>query len=520
MVLANFLDCESAGIKPWCIASLVLWLFLLAALMSGLTPGIVHDCAMFLHCGNLILDGKVPYVDLIDLNPPLVYYLNVVPAWIARVLSQPIAFTFHICVWLFSFSSWALCAWMLSSAKDHRDGHLFGAILLSMTCFSIYICLWGDFGQRQYLAALGVACFTILRWLRYQSMPVPALAACGTGIIFGASIALVPHYAIAPIASEAVMALLKRKPVQLIAPETLSLLGVGIVYAVSFALLPAAAQDYFRTRLIPLIKAGYGSCDTSLYSLFVSPSVTGCVPMFLLAVAIFILGRVRNSLSAPLIAWWIAAFAMAIVQHKGWFNHYIPAFLASFIFCSVEMHAALTASKVPLLRHELVKLAVVLLVIAGCTATALYLRKSQDTDEPLKTILEHTTPKERVMMLVPVIPDAYPHLLTSGREIGSRYLWQFPILFLKYAKPRGIHDGFDPDHEERLVVSEIKEDIEKLHPKLVFIGTDLRLYRDRWVNYSYFEEHGIIAFLKTQGYECIGTRSCYLSDVSVWKATR
>lgn len=518
VVLAVFLDRDSAGIKPWYIASLVLWLCLLAALMRGLTPAIVHDCAMFLHCGQLILDGKVPYVDLIDLNPPLVYYLNVVPAWIARVLSQPVVTTFNICVWLFSFSSWALCARMLSCAKDHRDRHLFGPLLLSMTCFSIYICFWGDFGQRQYLAALGVACFTITRWLRYQSIPVPALAACGAGIIFGASIALVPQYVLAPMASEATMAILKRKPVRLLSPETLSVIGVGIIYAASFAFLPDSAQDYFRTRLIPLIKAGYGSCDTSLQSLFLFPFITGCVPMFLLAIAIAI--RCRNSLSAPLIAWWVAAFAVAIVQHKGWFNHYIPAFVASFIFCSVQLQAALTASKVAFLQHELLKLAVVLLVISGSTVTALYLKKDQAKDEPLKTILQHTSPQDNVMMLVPVIPDAYPHLLMSGRGIGSRYLWQFPILFLEQAKPFGIRDGFDPQKEERLVVKEIKTDIEKLHPKLVFIATNFRVNPDRWVGYSYFENNGIISVLKKEGYECIGNRSCYHSDAIVWKAAR
>ena len=45
-----------------------------------------HDNAMYLAMGEGLLRGEVPYVDLIDLNPPLIVYLNTIPAAAARLL--------------------------------------------------------------------------------------------------------------------------------------------------------------------------------------------------------------------------------------------------------------------------------------------------------------------------------------------------------------------------------------------------------------------------------------------------
>ncbi|MBK7841277.1 MAG: hypothetical protein IPJ49_27065 [Candidatus Obscuribacter sp.] len=44
------------------------------------------DQSVYLQCGELILQGKVPYRDFFDFNPPLIMYINVIPVALAHLM--------------------------------------------------------------------------------------------------------------------------------------------------------------------------------------------------------------------------------------------------------------------------------------------------------------------------------------------------------------------------------------------------------------------------------------------------
>jgi hypothetical protein len=68
----------------WCLAAA------LAALGLALiaTGYINHDVAWYYYAAGRVLDGARLYVDIVDPNPPLVYYLDVPAVWAARRLGR------------------------------------------------------------------------------------------------------------------------------------------------------------------------------------------------------------------------------------------------------------------------------------------------------------------------------------------------------------------------------------------------------------------------------------------------
>ncbi|MBA3478439.1 MAG: hypothetical protein H0T52_08590, partial [Lautropia sp.] len=65
-------------------------------------PPLNHDAAALLHFSQRWLAGERLYVDLIDVNPPLVFILNLAPAAIARLtpIGAPSALTLCVLAWV------------------------------------------------------------------------------------------------------------------------------------------------------------------------------------------------------------------------------------------------------------------------------------------------------------------------------------------------------------------------------------------------------------------------------------
>ena len=55
----------------------------LGALIALNPMRIKSDCALYLEMGRQLLEGKLPYVDFGEVNPPLIIYLNAIPAFVA-----------------------------------------------------------------------------------------------------------------------------------------------------------------------------------------------------------------------------------------------------------------------------------------------------------------------------------------------------------------------------------------------------------------------------------------------------
>ena len=165
------------------------------AMLIALHPLAINpDAAMHLSAGQMLLEGKRPYVDVIDTNPPLIFYLNVIPAFIAQVLSANAIVVFSITVLVLVLASaWSVRLVVRGSQLEYDQSEL--ALLLfawvafaALTKYSeLYITkLVGLFGQREHIFMLLYLPLFVVRWVRWHGGRVRTglAAAMGVGDVF------------------------------------------------------------------------------------------------------------------------------------------------------------------------------------------------------------------------------------------------------------------------------------------------------------------------------------------------
>ena len=115
-----------------------------------LLPPLNHDVAAVLSFSERWLAGEHLYTDLIDVNPPLISVLNLIPAALESVtpLSGPEAL--QVCVIV-----WGLLAWGLALRVRERDdeGPAERALLDVLPGLFLFDAGY-DFGQREHLMAV------------------------------------------------------------------------------------------------------------------------------------------------------------------------------------------------------------------------------------------------------------------------------------------------------------------------------------------------------------------------------
>jgi hypothetical protein len=202
----------------------------LARLWPPLT--INHDCGWYLFAGGRILDGAQPYVDVVDVNPPLILYLNAAVVALARGLGLAEIAVFQACVLLIVALSLALCARVL--ADTARSGAL-GVLAWLLLGFAGY-----DFGQREHLLVASVLPWVLLAATRERGENVPRWLALTTGALAGLGCALKPFFLLVPL-----FVLAPARVKALRRPEQLAFAAVLLGYALHFALLPGAVRAGF-----------------------------------------------------------------------------------------------------------------------------------------------------------------------------------------------------------------------------------------------------------------------------------
>jgi hypothetical protein len=123
----------------------------------SLPYAISGDTAMYLQTGQFLLEGKLPYRDFQDLNPPLIMYVCALPAIFARLTQLPLA----ICGIAFTTALTMFALWLTyritSFIYKEMDGQILASELFAPALLAP--CLLNalasfDYGQREHYFAL------------------------------------------------------------------------------------------------------------------------------------------------------------------------------------------------------------------------------------------------------------------------------------------------------------------------------------------------------------------------------
>ncbi len=491
-------------------AWVVLAIMLLGVALFGVWRApdrINHDCALYLQEAELLLDGAVPYRDFVELNPPLVIYLNVPTVFLARFLDISPIVVFHSLVIVLLALSAMEMRWLLGKGRLGFSLGGRGLVLLAWAALYFIVDGRGDTGQREQLFVLLYVPFLFLRILRHRGGAVSGWFAAMLGVQAGIGVALKPYFLLIAIGVEMVLLWRSRRGKTVWSLENFALATVVAAYALHWLFVPAAMREAFFGRWLPMIWRGYGAYNVSYRevagSIIGSPLSLAAVAAALLAafVAVRSSARWRDPLAALAALAGMALLAI-FLQQKGWSYHRIPLDAAGLLCLAV------LAGKWPkrgwlLSAHSahLVTAAILCLLIAACATDRATARTEPPDFVALQRIVQtHSAPGDRVLIVASSVRPAYPMLLQLGRKPGSRYLCSFPVAFFYAEEKRGqvqfagtaqrraptrsvgrrtnwtcplfsttYRDYADASDGERQFLDELADDVAQLQPRLVII---------------------------------------------------
>ncbi|NJC05812.1 hypothetical protein GGQ97_001605 [Sphingomonas kaistensis] len=285
------------------IAGLLLWA---ALFWSG---PLVNDVAWQLWIGRQINGGAALYGDILEVNPPLWFWIG---AGFERLAATTgIAGERWLGLAFLAYATLSLLVTVRLLEQPRRQWAAALALVATLLLTSPYAHL-----QREQFLLMAVLPCLALAVRRAEGGEVSRGLALLVGLIAAPGLALKHHFLIFPALIEAWLWWRRRRFE--IRPEHLSLVCAALLYA---AAVMAFAPTYLSTML-PLLRAGYHGYNPSLWTLLFQPGIV--VGLFALAAAG--LGRGRLGVLGEAAAVGTAAFVLVfIVQGKDFHYQAIPA---------------------------------------------------------------------------------------------------------------------------------------------------------------------------------------------------
>lgn len=503
----------------WTLAIASVLLYALARI--ALNPlEISWDAALYVQAGAMVLDHDLPYVGVVDVNPPLILYIHAVPAQLARVLDTHPIPTFLAFVWLLTVLSTAATRRALASSLEPDESIHADFLALGLALFSIFVLGRVEYGQREHLFVLGLFPYLVFRFRHWSGGTSSALPASLAGVCAGVGACLKPYFLMIALAPEIYWLLRRRSARAILRPEVVAFVATGALYALYFLVASEAMRSALFGMWLPLIARGYSAYNSPLQEMIIYRTDLWLPP--LACVLVFFLRPVREA-SAWKFAETLAVVAVAgvfsfFVQHKGWSYHAIPAeaamFAAAALFLAETSARSTLGSKpsmVVTVPAQAVR-SVLFVMVAGLTALVVLIttqsmvrRRVNDVIETkaiARALVEHTKPGDPVLFITTSADYAYPTVAQLDRRPGSRFLMTFPIALI-YAgetttpgQPFPYHGrgGVPMPEAERVFRRNLQDDIERRRPRLIAIDAHARCQAcpDGFVIHEYLVRTGFI----------------------------
>jgi hypothetical protein len=493
-------------------ALLPLWLPLLPALLFLpiiLSPPLNHDVAAVLQFSQRWLGGEGLYSDLIDVNPPLIYVLNLIPAEIARLVPIGGVAALQICLLAWG----ALCWWLAVKVRDRAAEGPTQRVFLDVLPALFLLAAGYDFGQREHLMAVAGLPYALAAARRSRgerpARRIPMALVAGIGF------ALKPHFLAVPALIElAVLAgrwpegsgrhglrpALKRWAAD---PVPWVMAGVWLAYLAS---LPTVFPDYLG-NVVPLVWDYYLDLGglTPLEVLLVPRLATVLV---LLLPLLWLTFRHRLSPAAALPRMLalaaLGALASAVAQHKGWSYHIVPIELFTCALAGVLASRWMDAAGLSLRSPGPYRMAAVLTGLFAFYAINAGEAPWKELDYPdsevagLTALLKQEAAGQRVLVLSPGIYPIFPALNYADVRLTLRTMnmWLLQGAYQE-CLPNGhrYRQVWEMNRAEFFVYRTVAEDFAKAPPAAVVVDEDPGIpWCGRQFDFiEYFKRHPLFA---------------------------
>ena len=438
-----------------------------------------HDASWYLVATAMFLDGGELYVDVIEINPPLAFYLTVPPVAAARALGTDPTTTFYLYTIMLAL---AACAWsfrLLQGADltSHERAWLLAAVAVALLALPA-----AEFGQREHLMLIFAMPFLLGLILRPALSRMPRMQQVVLALVGALGLLLKPYFLLIP-ASIGLMRIIQDRNLRAVTdPGMLALAGAGLSYILFVVLVHPA---YF-TFIVPVARDVYAAYGTGALAVLARPEL---IAMLLLFAATY--RAPSNSVTAAVAGLFasacLGAAAAYLVQFKGWGYHILP--LTALLLPSATWLWLRTSRARPAARR--------MALLAG--AAALMLLGLQGLRGPYhsattQAFAPFVKPQVRSVLVISTdVAAAFPFVNEVSARWASRYpaQWLIPGAQNRLGETNCTEEAFACrktreilDINRRALV----EDLIAFQPDLVFVDERPRklFFRDASFNYIEF----------------------------------
>ena len=400
----------------------------LLALLPQFLSRTIPDTAWLLHVADRVAGGARLYVDLVDVNPPLVVWLDLPIVLAARWLGVSDLLLYRVAVSALVLGSVMASGRLLRRLLPDEPPARLRVALLAMLFVTLTLSR-EDFGEREHLMLALVLPYVMLTAIRLRGAAVPSGTVAAVGLAAGLGIALKPYFVALWLALEACLLLRQRRAYRP-RPEALAVVAVGAVYLAAVARWSPEYFDVVRLMAGP-------------YYTFLSNSlpVTGllgdgaAIPL----AALLCWVALRRDAERPDL-WAVLAFATfglylsAVLQHKGWRYHFYPSMATGLLLLGLmPAHLRRPVRGLAARLYAYAAMGVTALV-AGWTAVAcivqigdpLHRRYDADPDlSRLVPVVRERAGERGILVLSWSMASTFPLVTYSGTRSVSRFnhLW-------------------------------------------------------------------------------------------------
>jgi hypothetical protein len=472
----------------------VLWLVPLVWLAGYFWPPINHDVAALLDVSRRWLAGDRLYVDIIDVNLPLVFVIYALPELCSKAFGGTVPFWFNALCAIAIGGSFVACRRLLHRIPSMA--HPLTEAMVPPTLLFLFAVLPNDnFGQREHLMLIACAPYIFEAAARAESVAIGRWFRFGIALFAGIALAQKPYFMAIPLAVEGYLLIRRgwRATLVDLVPWTIGLVAVG-----HLALIFLGAPAYV-TFLLPIIWDSYAVMGGSSWDVVLFGPVLGPTLLALAAFGVLAIFLARTIAARVLIAFALGAAIAAAMQAKGWPYHVLPALSGAILL------AALTISQVvdrylPLDRaqHRLPVAAIsasfmILLYFQAALFTPPFQKQRQYEDsiiDVLGHVIKQNAPNRRLLVLSPGIYPHYPVINYTRVRMTMPFqtMWVLQGIYADCEEfPALFNAPEDMSETERFVFDKVPEEFARLTPDLLIVDRVAGVPRCQGKTFDYLE---------------------------------